>query len=280
MARNNSNSTKGKRSTGRGRNSVGKRTASRNQSANPSTCTPNEAQIEGKRLSSLNDMSWYSHYPELLEATARVPFPNRPGMEVPLGKVNLTIGNVSNPSVSYQVPGVASMFWVPAFAKSEKATDPMSIAAREIYSKVRSKFSSSLDADAPDFIMYLGALDSIFAYIGALKRIYRVLDVYTPNNYILPDGLLQGMNFSPETVNELRIHKADFNFAINQLVRMSRKFHLPATMDLFNRHYWMNDNVYTDAPDINSQFYVFVQAGFYKFAELNTPDEEIGRAHV
>lgn len=267
MARNNNKATN-KRSG----NHSSKRNAGRGKSNVANTSIPNGACDKKDRLSSLNDMSWYSHYPELLESTARVPFPNRPGMEMQMGELGLTIGNLSHPSVTYQVPGVASMFWIPAFAKSEKATDPMSIAAREIYSKVRSKFSSSLDADAPDFIMYLGALDSIFAYIGALKRIYRVLDVYTPNNYILPDGLLQGMNISPETVNELRIHKANFNFAINQLVRMSHKFHLPATMDLFNRHYWMNDNVYTDAPDINSQFYVFVQAGFYKFAELNTPD--------
>jgi len=220
------------------------------------------------RTSSLNDISWYNKYPELLQATSRIAFPYRPGMSVPMGKINI----VQPKEGDYTVPGVATLFWVPSFARSNKATDPMSIAAREIYAKVRSKFSSSLDADAPDFIMYIGALDSVFSYLGALKRLYRVLDVYSPNNYVLPDGLMTGLNISQSTVQILRTHKADFNFAINQLIRMSRKFILPATMDLFNRHYWMNDNVYADAASISSQFYVFVQSGFYKYAALNTPD--------
>jgi len=222
------------------------------------------------KTSSLNDISWYNRYPELLQATSRIAFPYRPGMDIPMGDNMLTF---SNKKASYKLPGVATLFWVPAFAKSNKATDPMSIAAREIYAKVRSKFSSSLDADAPDFIMYIGALDSVFSYLGALKRIYRILDVYSPNNYVLPDGLMTGLNFAPSTVQQLRMHKADFNFAINQLIRMSRKFILPSTMDLFSRHYWMNDNVYADAATISSQYYVFVQAGFYKYATLNTPDD-------
>jgi hypothetical protein len=220
------------------------------------------------RTSSLNDISWYNRYPELLQATSRVAFPYRPGMNVPMGQIT----TVNPEECNYTIPGVATLYWVPAFARSNKATDPMSIAAREIYAKVRSKFSSSLDADAPDFIMYIGALDSIFSYLGALKRLYRVLDVYSPNNYVLPDGLMNGMNISRSTVQILRTQKANFNFAINQLIRMSRKFILPATMDLFNRHYWMNDNVYADAPSISTQFYVFVQAGYYTYASLNTPD--------
>lgn len=221
------------------------------------------------RTSSLNDISWYNKYPELLQATSRIAFPYRPGMKVPMGRIPTASGSIES---NYAIPGVATLYWVPAFARSNKATDPMSIAAREIYAKVRSKFSSSLDADAPDFIMYIGALDSIFSYLGALKRLYRVLDVYSPNNYVLPDGLMTGLNVDQSTVQILRTRKADFNFAINQLIRMSRKFILPATMDLFNRHYWMNDNVYADAASISSQFYVFVQAGFYKYAALNTPD--------
>lgn len=237
-------------------------------------CRKSEGTANGDRLSSLNDVSWYNRYPELLEASARVAFPNRPGMRMPMGNVKFNVSSSGDAPVptQYEIPGVASMKWIPSFSRSSKATDPTSIAAREIYSKVRSKFSGSLDADAPDFIMYMGALDSIFSYIGALKRIYRILDTYTPQNYVLPDGLLKSMNLSDQAINALRIDKANFNLAINQLIRMTKKFAMPAAMDLFVRHYWMNDNVYTDRADINSQFYVFNQVGFYSYASLNTPD--------
>lgn len=234
----------------------------------------NEGRTNGDKLSSLNDVSWYKRYPELLEASARIAFPNRPGMAVDMGTGKIVPNSVTTitDSAKYDIPGVASMRWIPSFARSESATDPTSIAAREIYAKVRSKFSGSLDADAPDFIMYMGALDSIYSYIGALKRIYRILDVYTPQNYILPDGLLKGMFFTDDAINQLRMDKANFNLSINQLIRMTKKFAMPAAMDLFVRHYWMNDNVYTDRADINSQFYVFVQHAFYKYSPQNTPD--------
>lgn len=229
-----------------------------------------EGRTNGDRLSSLNDISWYKRYPELLEASARIAFPYKPGMDLDLGTITYD-DDSSVAKASYKIPGVAAMKWIPSFGRSSKATDPTSIAAREIYSKVRSKYSGSLDADAPDFIMYMGALDSIYSYIGALKRIYRLLDIYTPENYVLPDGLLTMMGMTNGAINKLRAHKADFNLAINQLIRMTKKFAMPASMDMFVRHYWMNDNVYTDRPTPNSQFYVFNQVGFYKYAPQNTP---------
>lgn len=230
-----------------------------------------EGRTNGDRLSSLNDISWYKRYPELLEASARIAFPYRPGMTLDMGSI-IYDDDKSTAKASYSIPGVATMRWIPSFGRSSKATDPTSIAAREIYSKVRSKFSGSLDADAPDFLVYMGALDSIFSYIGALKRIYRILDIYTPQNYVLPDGLLTMMGLSTSAINQLRKDKANFNLAINQLVRMTKKFALPASMDLFVRHYWMNDNVYMDRADIGSQFYVFNQTGFYYYTAINTPE--------
>lgn len=227
----------------------------------------------GGALSSLNDLSWYTKYPELLMSTAQIPFPNKPGMTTNFG----TAGS-ADPShtpatieLNYTVPGVARLSWFPAFNTSSFVTDPASIAAREIYSKVRAKFSSSLDADAPDFIVYLGALDSIFSYIGALKRIYRLLDAYSPYNYATPNCLLESLGLEPQDVNDLKIDKANFNFAINQLVRASRKFMMPNTMDLFSRHYWLNDNVYVDADSPSAQFYTFVQSGFYMYQSQQTP---------
>lgn len=33
--------------------------------------------------SALNDVSWYTRYPELSVASASIPYPNKPGMRVP-----------------------------------------------------------------------------------------------------------------------------------------------------------------------------------------------------
>lgn len=227
-----------------------------------------DARSSTGRLSGLNDASWYTKNPLLVLPTASIPFPNRPGMTVSLGSFMRGNGPAIQPDL--RIPGVCVLSWAPSIGRSESTTSPASIAAKEIYAKVRSAFSGALDADAPDFVIYMMCLDSVFSYIGALKRIYRCLDAYDANNFAMPEELIASMAITPSVANTLRTNKADFMLAINQLALASRKFAMPNVMDIFNRHYWLNDNVYTDDNTINSQFFLFRQDAFYKFALLDT----------
>lgn len=170
-------------------------------------------------------------------------------------------------TIDYQIPALMTLDWIPSFGKSALSTDPASVAGKEIYGRVRAAYSGALDADAPDFMIYLGALDSVFSYIGYLKRMYRCLTTYTPENIALPDILLQGMGLSNEAAVQLRKDKVRFWQGINQLILLSRKFKCPAVMDIFNRHYWMSDNVYADAATLRAQLYMFTLAGVYSIAE-------------
>lgn len=217
----------------------------------------------------MNDVSWYSKYPELLVAAASVPYPYRPGMKIVIGKDNVT--ETIKP-IEYEVPGVLSLDWAPSCGWSEDVTSPASIACKELYAKVRKSFSGSLDADPPDFLIYLMALDSIFSYIGALKRVYRVLNAYTPNNYALPVELAAHLGINPSDVAIFQSDRMHMYEVINTLIHMSEKFVCPAVMDIFNRHYWMNDNVYCDANSPAAQLYVFNQVYYYCYALQNTPD--------
>lgn len=227
--------------------------------------------------SGLNDFSWYNKYPILTQTAASFPYPYRPGMDIPLGTVKGNYNTTSVPTydnTSFHVPGVFRLHWYPSLGQSTLPTDPASIVGKEVYASVRKVYSGSLDADAPDFVMYLMALDSIFSYIGACKRIYRALTAWSPNNFQVPDILLQAMGVNSASAKSLRVSQADFLYVINELVYQSRKFRCPAIMDLFNRHYWLNDNVYTDANTINSQLYVFKQGAFFKLnASAPIPNE-------
>lgn len=163
------------------------------------------------------------------------------------------------------IPGIMALNWWPTVGYSQTATDPASIVGKEIFAKVREKFSGSIDADAPDFVIYIMALDSIFSYIAHLKRIYRVLTAYTSENHFIPDGMLQALGLSVTQIVDLKEHRMQFYQIINELVFMTRKFNLPAAFDIINRHYWLNDNIYMDDSSINSQFYVFNCLGYYQF---------------
>lgn len=213
-----------------------------------------------------NDVSWYTRYPQLSVAAASFPYPYRPGMEAVIAD------GLDGKQFSLKIPGVMALSWMPSLGKSSAGTDPASVVAKELYARIRKAYSGSLEADGPDILMYVGALDSLFAYIAYLKRIYRILTAWSPDNYILPDVLLKAIGVT--NPDDLRANRVLMYQHINELILQSRKFTCPAVMDLFNRHYWMSDNVYTDAQSINSQLYVFTPAALFQFAELNMPGTE------
>lgn len=173
--------------------------------------------------------------------------------------------------VKFAIPGFLALEWFPTPGSSTLATSPASIVAKEVYARVRQVYSGSLDADAPDFYMYIMAMDSVYSFIASLKRVYRALVAYSPENFALPDGLLTALGFTPPQIIDLKQHRTQLWQITNELIHMCDKFKVPSSMDVFNRHYWMNDNVYTDAASANSQMYVFYQRKYYKYASLNTP---------
>lgn len=215
-----------------------------------------------------NPVEWYTKYRDIAEAAARIPFPYRPGMTLDLNSKN---------TVNYKVtiPGVFSIYYTPTVGYSESNTSPISQAAKELYARVRAAFSSRLLADAPDFIIYICALDAIFSNIALMKRVYRIVNSYSPDNYALPEALLLSMGFTKSEIAQLRLDWVKGWGLINELSLMSRKFTCPAVMDFINRHYWMNDNVYTDAPIAAAQYYMFMPVNYYRYEALDsveTPD--------
>lgn len=210
-----------------------------------------------------NPIEWYNKYPHLLESVGRIPFPYRPGIPLPIG-----YNNTNSKVYKMQIPSVMKITYAPTIGKSNDNQSPISQVAKELYGRVRAAFSSELVVDAPDLVMYLLALDSIFSNIAFLKRVYRIVNSYTPENYDIPDMLLSACGFTTAQIKDLRINWIQGWSLINSLILMTRKFKCPAVMDVFNRHYWMNDNVYTDAPSINSQMYIFVPSVFYTFEEV------------
>lgn len=78
----------------------------------------------GDRLSSLNDESWYTRYPDLVEGAARISFPYRPGRVINGGG-----------QTTYPIPGVAVLNWVPNLGVSTDNQSPLSQVAKELQSR-------------------------------------------------------------------------------------------------------------------------------------------------
>lgn len=230
------------------------------------------------KMSSENDISWYSRNPNLLLAAGSFPYPYRPGMDLNTEIQSAKGTTVSQLPAPMAIPGILEIMWTPTVGAAAGPTDPINVTAKQVYAKVRAAYSGSLEVDAPDFMVYLMALDSIFSYIASLKRLYRALNYYDQDNRLLPDGLLYSMGITGNALTNLRSQATLLWQNINTLVLQSRKFTCPALMDVFNRHYWMNDHVYTDSPTMNSQMYMFVQRYYYKFAEQNVVGSTTAKA--
>nr|AVX53625.1 putative capsid [Marmot picobirnavirus] len=267
------NSKKRRRRTdARGSQAKGRNSYDREESRNRER-DDGDTRGSDKALSSMNDISWYSRNPNLLQAAGSFPYPYRPGSTVPFGDY-LASKATETSKLTMKVPGFMSLAWAPSVGSSAVATDPASVVSKEVYAKVREKYSGNLEADAPDFTIYLMAIDSIYSYIAWLKRLYRIMNVWTPDNYAIPDTLLNVLGLRPKDILSLRRNRVQLWQCINELILQTRKFACPAVMDIFNRHYWMSDNVYTDAPTINSQMYLFNLVGVLQFDML--PIDESG----
>lgn len=218
------------------------------------------------KMPATNDSSWYTSNAKLVEASARVPFPYRPGLPVPdfYADVDTTL-SFSGSSATAKIPGVFVIDWAPSVGISKDVTSPISLAARDIFSKVRAAFSGSIQADAPDFIIHMMALDSIYAYIAFLKRMYKAIVSFNPDNQISPEVLLQAMGWTQTSIYKLMADKVHLFGVINELIAMANRFRTPNVMPVFQRHAWMSERVYTDAPTLNSQLYLFNLTNVYKF---------------
>lgn len=212
------------------------------------------------------DMEWYDQNPALTQSVARVPFPYRPGMDLP--STTAAGANVGPQTI----PGVLRIEWVPSVGYAASPTDPINIAGKEVYGVVREAFSGSIDADAPDFMIYFACLADVFNYIGELKRIYRLLNHFERDNFLFPTTVLRALGLPSEAViTALQKDRTRLWGVINQLVGMTKKLRCPNVFPLFKRRYWMSDQVYGDSPSMNSQMYVFMQKAFFKFSLQKTP---------
>lgn len=214
-----------------------------------------------------NDMSWYTHNPVLLESACRIPFAYPCGGRIDAGEVFESDGT-KPVKVNQRVAsaGVVGLHYVPSIGNTDDGLSaPINIAAREMYAKIRKAYSGSLICDAPDIMLYMLSLDGIFSYLAYLKRIYRLLDIYSGTNKYVVEGIFSAMGYSPAQVRALRQEKTRLWGIINTFVSDANKWSCPAKFDILNRHYWMNDNIYLDKINSKAQMYVFNPVGFYTF---------------
>nr|AVX53756.1 putative capsid [Marmot picobirnavirus] len=211
------------------------------------------------RAGGMNDVSWYASNPQLLIDAASLPY------SAPVG-VKLETANLKSlfpQNYGYEaVPGVCALSVTPTPGISTGNSSPINIAARNLYSFVRHANSGHANYEAPDLMMYVLAMDSIYSTLSHAIRVYGIARTYSQVNRYYPEALIEAMEMNPDDVlNNL----AKLRYAINSMIVKAGSLCVPNSLKFINRHYWMFSSVYCDVPDAKSQAFLYVPAGHYVY---------------
>ena len=209
-----------------------------------------------------NDVSWYAKNAQILNDAASISFNNPVGTQIDYGwddySHTVMPGNQSSPGVM-----VFNTILCPGLSVDNSSA--VNIAARNIYSWIRHANSGHSNYDSPDLMMYLLAMDNLYAFYNWMKRTYGIMRKYSLYNRYTPSALVAAINVD---YNDLQTKLSDFRYYINQFALKLNALAVPATMSLLIRHSWMFSNVYTDGDTEKSQLYLYNPVYFYQYDEV------------
>lgn len=204
-----------------------------------------------------NDPSWYTLDDQLLKDTSSFAY------GYPLGNPINYGPNASTDMNRNAIPGIMTIYTMPAIGEALSANDPVNVAMRNVYSFVRHANSGHANYDAPDLMIYLLAMDSIYSYIAYLKRIYGTFLTYSYTNRYIARSLVEAQEVD---YVDMQANLSDLRQLINTLVVKAGSMVVPAIFPLYQRHYMMYSDYFTDNDSDKAQMYMYMPEGFYKFA--------------
>ena len=209
-----------------------------------------------------NDPAWYSLNPQLLKDAASFPYAWPLGLRLNVGEFGANVNAGS-------LPGIFAMHWVPTIGYSNDGTSPINVASVNIYTKVRHDNSGHANYDHADYMMYLMAMDSVYAFHSWMRRAYGTALTYSNVNRYFPRAAVaaMGVNF-----DDIQRNLADFRQYINMYAVKASALAIPKDMSIMTKHYWMSEGMYFDSQQDKPQTYMFNPLGFYKFTIPETGD--------
>lgn len=202
-----------------------------------------------------NDPAWYAHNKQVVVDFASLPFGNPLGSKLP--------ADVTTPFGYGSIAGIMTLYYGPTLGVVDDENDAVNVAMRNIYSYVRHANSGHANYDAPDMMLYLLAMDSIYMYHAWLKRLYGQLMLATTYNRYYPKALIEseGVDY-----DDLQSHISDFRGYINMFATRIGSMAVPNSMSYMARHTWMTTGLYVDDPSTpKAQTYKYVPAYYLQF---------------
>lgn len=205
-----------------------------------------------------NDPSWYISNEALLKAGASFPY------GYPVGAPAYLDNDIYSHAGKLVISGVCVLDLLPTIGVSRNAASPVNVAARKLYSYIRHANSGAANYDAPDLMMYLMAMDSMYSWYWNGVRAYGTVNLYNKQNRYVPDALIHALGFDPD---DLRRNYAQLRYGLIALAMKINNLVVPNTMTIFDRHRWCFSHLWADGTAPKAQLYAFRPKGYYVFSK-------------
>ena len=234
-----------RQSSGTGRSAAGRGSGNRSGSASPYALTPQLASDAGnlafgRPLGAPIDLEREFNEGSLLPVSSQV----RPAMT--------------------SIPGLMVFEWMPTIGISKSTTSPVSLAGRKMYYFVRHMNSGHANYDAVDLTNYLVAVDSALYMFAFFRRIYGLLNVYSPLNRYFSQAIVAALGFD---FDDLQANVANLRYALNMFAAKFAALCMPAGLGYYRRHMSLSDYLVSDGPTAKAQTYAFKPNGYYVWTE-------------
>ena len=194
-----------------------------------------------------NDLAWYTKNLALLNNAANISYANPVGQQ-------LSRGTSLAPTFQQSFPGIAVYNLVPGPGIATGGTDPVNIAAKNIYSYIRQTNSGGKNYDPNDLMSYLLAVDEAYMLYFDAARILGVINLYNNENRYAPRTIVRALGWD---YDDILSNLANFKYYINAFANKLNALPVPKLWPFYQRHAWMYGGIYADGTSSKAQLYAF-----------------------
>lgn len=231
-----------------------------------------ERRTRGSKVTSRNnDVSWYeSKFPQFAKDAANLSFAQILGSNIELmdpAKYNPSTGGwtVQEGREDFVLPGLMSLPFYMVPGVSSDFTSPINRSSIKYWTYLRSIQKASGPYDHQDVTMMIWAISSCIAFHSLMRRVYGVINNFTPVNNYYPQAIVAASGFD---WTDIRTNIQDFRAYINTFAFNLGQYPIPKDITLLDRYQWMSEGLYVDGQTTKAQTYMFVPQGFWKYNNL------------
>lgn len=221
-----------------------------------------------------NDSSWYTRNAQLVKDSANISFNGISGTRLALGTFTATVPG-SNPAQSttldwnkYRFPGIAISRFTPTYGETAvpgSEADTLNVAAQRLYTFIRHENSGARNYEAPDLIMYLMAMDSLYMLDACMIRMVGVANFYQDKNRYTGAKMLVSLGLSSAGADDFIRNLANYRGRVNNYSIRLSQLRTPSEIGIYARHYWLCSHVWKDRDSKTSQFFAYVPNAVFKW---------------